>query len=96
VFVKVREGRTTLAYGKKLPGRLTIMLRVRIQTSLQLLLQRFPNYIMPLCNDINSTIYLYSKVNTPVTVAEGSRACTVFTRSEAGIVGSNPTQGMDV
>jgi hypothetical protein len=27
----------------------------------------------------------------------GSRAaCTVFARSEAGIVGSNPTQGMDV
>jgi hypothetical protein len=25
-----------------------------------------------------------------------SKACTVFARSEAGIVGSNPTQGMDV
>jgi ABC-type thiamine transport system substrate-binding protein len=25
-----------------------------------------------------------------------SKACTAFTRSEAGIVGSNPTQGMDV
>jgi hypothetical protein len=33
---------------------------------------------------------------SPVTVAEGSRACTVFVRSEAGIMGSNPTQGMDV
>jgi hypothetical protein len=32
----------------------------------------------------------------PVTVAERSNACTVFARSEAGIVGSNPTQGMDV
>jgi hypothetical protein len=32
----------------------------------------------------------------PVTVAERSKACTVFARSEAGIVGSNPTQGMDV
>jgi hypothetical protein len=32
----------------------------------------------------------------PVTVAERSRACTVFARSEAGTVGSNPTQGMDV
>jgi hypothetical protein len=32
----------------------------------------------------------------PVTVAERSKAWTVFTRSEAGIVGSNPTQGMDV
>jgi hypothetical protein len=32
----------------------------------------------------------------PVTVAEQSRACTVFARSEAGIVGSNPIQCMDV
>jgi hypothetical protein len=32
----------------------------------------------------------------PVTVAEQSKACTVFARSEAGTVGSNPTQGMDV
>jgi hypothetical protein len=32
----------------------------------------------------------------PVTVAERSKACTVFYRSEAGIMGSNPTQGMDV
>jgi hypothetical protein len=31
-----------------------------------------------------------------VTVAERSEACTVFARSEAGIVGPNPTQGMDV
>jgi hypothetical protein len=32
----------------------------------------------------------------PVTVAERSKACTVFARSEAGIVGSNPKQGLDV
>jgi hypothetical protein len=32
----------------------------------------------------------------PVTVAERSKACTVFDRSEAGIVGSNLTQGVDV
>jgi hypothetical protein len=31
----------------------------------------------------------------PVTVAERSEACNVFARSEAGIVGSNPTQGMN-
>jgi hypothetical protein len=31
-----------------------------------------------------------------VTAAERSEACTVFARSEAGIVASNPTQGMDV
>jgi hypothetical protein len=33
---------------------------------------------------------------SPVTVAERSKACTVFARSEPGIVGSNSTQGMDV
>jgi hypothetical protein len=33
---------------------------------------------------------------TSVTVAERSKACTVFARSEAGTVGSNLTQGMDV
>jgi hypothetical protein len=32
----------------------------------------------------------------PVTVAERSNACTVFFRSEDGILGSNPTQGMYV
>jgi hypothetical protein len=32
----------------------------------------------------------------PVTVAERSKAYIVFARSEPGIVGSNPTQGMDV
>jgi hypothetical protein len=32
----------------------------------------------------------------PVTVAERSKACTVFARSEPEIVGWNPTQGMDV
>jgi hypothetical protein len=31
-----------------------------------------------------------------VTVTERSKACTVFARSEAGIVGSNPIQGIDV
>jgi hypothetical protein len=31
-----------------------------------------------------------------VTVAERSKACAVFARSEAGMVGSNLTQGMDV
>jgi hypothetical protein len=40
----------------------------------------------------------YIPVNTtlPVTVAERSKACTVFARSEAEIVGSNLTQSMDV
>jgi hypothetical protein len=40
-------------------------------------------------------IYIYIS-NSWVTVAERSKAWTVFTRSGAGIVGSNPTQGMDV
>jgi hypothetical protein len=32
----------------------------------------------------------------PVTVAERSKASTVFARSDAGVAGSNPTQDMDV
>jgi hypothetical protein len=32
----------------------------------------------------------------PITVAAQSKAWTVFARSDAGIVGSNPTEGMDV
>jgi hypothetical protein len=49
----------------------------------------------------NFTILFEGVLNTiifiqPVTVAERSKACTVFARSEAGIVVSNPTQGMDV
>jgi hypothetical protein len=35
-------------------------------------------------------------VYLPVAAAEQSKACTVFARSEAVIVGSNPTQGTDV
>jgi hypothetical protein len=31
-----------------------------------------------------------------VTVAEQFKACTIFVRSEAGIMGSNHTQSMDV
>jgi hypothetical protein len=34
--------------------------------------------------------------NVPVTVAQWSKACTVFARLEAGIMGSNPAQGTDV
>jgi hypothetical protein len=32
----------------------------------------------------------------PITVAERSKAWTVFARSDAGIEGSNPIQGMDI
>jgi hypothetical protein len=33
---------------------------------------------------------------TPWTGDQRSKACTIFARSEAGVVGSNPTQDMDV
>jgi hypothetical protein len=36
------------------------------------------------------------KYTMHVTAAEWSEAWTVFVRSEAGIVGSNHTQGMDI
>jgi hypothetical protein len=32
----------------------------------------------------------------PSTVAYRARACTIFTGSDTGIMGSNPTRGMDV
>jgi hypothetical protein len=32
----------------------------------------------------------------PATVPEWSKACAVLARLDAGIVGSNPTRGMDV
>jgi hypothetical protein len=41
-------------------------------------------------------IILPNDYREPVTVAERSKGCTVFARSEAGTVGSNATQGMDV
>jgi hypothetical protein len=37
-----------------------------------------------------------SDTEEPITVATLSKAWTVFTRSNTGIVGSNPTWGMDV
>jgi hypothetical protein len=41
-------------------------------------------------------LFLQAYLIIPVTVAERSKACIVFARSEAGTVDSNPTQGMDV
>jgi hypothetical protein len=45
---------------------------------------------------INPIFLWLVNFNMSVTVAERSRACTAFAHSEAGIVGLNPTQGMDV
>jgi hypothetical protein len=41
-------------------------------------------------------IWILYLIVLPVMVAKRSGACTVFARSEAGTVVSNPTQGMDV
>jgi hypothetical protein len=35
-------------------------------------------------------------MNTPITVTARTKACTIFDRQNTGIVGSNPTRGMDV
>jgi hypothetical protein len=40
---------------------------------------------------IDRRIHIVVTYTTPGTVAERSKACTVFDRSEAGILGSNPT-----
>jgi hypothetical protein len=42
------------------------------------------------------SVVLSASIIRPVTVAERSKAWTLFARSESGIVGSNPSQGMDV
>jgi hypothetical protein len=52
-------------------------------------------------NPLHTLIFLFKicfhkYADCPVTVVERSKACTVFARSEAVIMGSNPTQGMDV
>jgi hypothetical protein len=49
-----------------------------------------------LSRKLNNVEKLKYSLELPVTVAEVSKACTAFACSEAGIVGSNPTQGMDV
>jgi hypothetical protein len=56
-------------------------------------LQKVWQHFLHSCGWYNIRIIFVSE---PVTVAGRSEACTVFARSEAGIVGSNPTQGMDV
>jgi hypothetical protein len=43
-----------------------------------------------------SVRYIHVCIFKPVTVVERSKACTVFARSEAVIVGSKPTHGTDV
>jgi hypothetical protein len=41
-------------------------------------------------------IYIPLHVSKPITKAMRSKAWTAFARSNTGIMGSNPTQGMDV
>jgi hypothetical protein len=43
-----------------------------------------------------SQIFLGKKLTLPMTVAARSKAWIVFVSSNTGIVGSNPTRGMDV
>jgi hypothetical protein len=50
----------------------------------------------PLANLRASTAYTGISLPLPVTVAERSKAWTVFARADAGTVGSNPTLGTEV
>jgi hypothetical protein len=64
----------------------------------------FPSRIMYSASGLSKTslrichtLYRQSYVrNAPITVTARSKARTVFAPSYAGIVGSNPTRGMDV
>jgi hypothetical protein len=50
-----------------------------------------------LCENFNCTVHMFLHLyDMPITVAMRSKAWTVFARSNAGIMGSNPIQGMDV
>jgi hypothetical protein len=84
----------------------------KAQTAVKACIDRGPVYILyRYYSNVTNRVGVYSRrvststlelncgatyVAPPVTVVERSKACTVFARSEAGIVGSNPTQGMDV
>jgi hypothetical protein len=46
-------------------------------------------------SNVYNTVSFYSFIR-PITMASQSKARTVFARSNAGIMGSNPTQDMDV
>jgi hypothetical protein len=47
-------------------------------------------------NQILVSLWTLVRIAWPITVAAWSKVCTVFAGSTAGIVGSNPTQCMDV
>jgi hypothetical protein len=47
-------------------------------------------------NDTKRTDTLWAERRVPIRVAALSKSGTVFTRSSTWIVGSNPTEGMDV
>jgi hypothetical protein len=56
-------------------------------------------HILDTCSENSCKTYRNFKTLSkpkPVTVAERSKACTVFAHSEAGTMGLNPTQGIDV
>jgi hypothetical protein len=54
------------------------------------------NEVTSLRNELSYRDMLNNFIMMPITAAARSKASTVFTRSNAGIVGSNPTQGMNI
>jgi hypothetical protein len=55
-----------------------------------------PSCVPTKWNWIHYLLFSMGMTGQPITVAARSKAWTVFARSNAGNVGSNPTQGMDV
>jgi hypothetical protein len=51
---------------------------------------------MPQSLAIHNAVRQHTKNNMAVTAVARSKACNVFARSNSGIVGSNPSRGMDV
>jgi hypothetical protein len=88
-----RQKRTTAP--PSLPSAsLTCLMHCRSKSSNIICAVSFTQYRL-LQNSISWVFYLYAEA-LPITVTAQSRAWTLFARSNAGIVGSNPTQGMDV
>jgi hypothetical protein len=86
IFICYPLGQSNLNYNFKLYGNFFFVL-------LPVSALSWSEKLCELC----SWIIFGSKVgNMPITVAAWSKAWTVFARSNAGIVGSNPTQGIDV
>jgi hypothetical protein len=87
-----------IRYFKKGPNRVGVPL-LHLRTGTKPISETLCSLVLRIPDDGKVQKLSYSKCYTPsspLTVAARSKAWTVFVRSNAGVVGSNPTRGMDV